>query len=158
MKSWAEKYNRLSWESRMLILLGGISFLPALFSLWTPAPVEATRTEVRLDTHIPRGFVLIPIDVQNYEALDSILGPYGIVDLFKVGPENKAGALVARNVRLLRAPHNPSHFAALVPESEAPRIFDHGGSFVVVVKPLDAAGTKFVTGKPKGRRIIYGGQ
>src|SRR4051812_35626944 len=66
---------------------------------------EVTAPE-GIDTLIPAGFVIIPIDVQNYESLDSLLGKFGVGDLFK--GEGKNGRLVARNIRILRAPKNPS--------------------------------------------------
>ena len=36
-------------------------------------------------TFIPKGFVLVPIEVANYESLDSILGKHGVVDLYVPG-------------------------------------------------------------------------
>ncbi len=105
---------------------------------------------------IPRGFVLVPIEVQNYEALDSILGRFGNVDLFQAGGESQK--LVARNVRILRAPQNPSHFAILVTEDKAGEILKSGGVFTVIVKRPENDGTEFVNNeKTKRRKIVYEG-
>jgi hypothetical protein len=96
-------------------------------------------------TFIPDGFVLVPIEVANYESLDSILGPFGVVDLFvssdnpKVRPRK-----VAERVKILRAPLNPSHFAVLVPDSESQKIVAYSGALTVVVQNPKKSGPTLV--------------
>ena len=162
LRDW---FTRQSWEVRVmsasvLISLAAVVALSA-FGGATPQADGETRagkgTE-GVDTFIPKGFVLVPIEVVNYEALDSILGKFGIVDLLT--PNESGGARpVARNVRILRAPRNPSHFAVLIKESDTQRILRHGSSFHVLIKrPGAGAGTEFVNeSKPTKRKIIYGG-
>ena len=106
-----------------------------------------------VDTMIPKGYVLVPLEVENYEAVDSILGHFGVVDLFQ------RQTLVARNVRILRAPQNPSHFAVLVREGEVKEVLQNGGSFSVVIKPRQKDGTEFVKQSAKKRRkfVFEGG-
>jgi hypothetical protein len=43
---------------------------------------ELNQSEELASTFIPAGYVLVPIEVANFEALDSILGQFGIVDLY----------------------------------------------------------------------------
>ena len=50
-------------------------------------------------TYIPDGFVLVPIEVANFESLDSILGKFGVVDLFVEFVEVDARPSIA-NVKL----------------------------------------------------------
>lgn len=157
MNRLKEKFKKWNWETRLLAVFALAALVPTFASLWTPqTPIKGSAESV--DTHIPRGFVLIPIEVHNYEALDSLFGRYGLVDLY-LPPENGASQrLVALNVRLIRAPHNPSRFAVLVPESESPKILSHGGSYVVSIKPPGSGGTEFVKSKgPSKRKIVYGG-
>jgi hypothetical protein len=95
-------------------------------------------------TYIPAGFVLIPIEVENYEALDSILGKFGVVDLYK--PAEKPGARprkIASHVKILRAPLNPSHFAVLAPETQSQSLVAYSGAFTVVVQNPRQSGTSF---------------
>ena len=137
-----------------------LALIPIGLSALRSAPPTTTGDPAGVDTFIPRGFVLVPIEAENYEALDSILGPFGWVDLFQGGGDGGERHLVAQNVRLLRAPNNPSHFAVLIPERRAPQILKAGGSFVVVVKRPGQDGTVFVdspvrAGKPARRRITY---
>lgn len=154
---------RLGWEKKIFFYAGILSLLPVLaFTLGArPEPPPAPHHQpTNVDTLIPRGFVLVPIEVQNYEALDSILGKFGMVDLFQAGPsEGSPQRLVARNVKILRAPQNPNHFAILIAENEAPAILKTGGLFTVIVKRPAEIGTEFVKERPSTRRkIVYGGE
>lgn len=158
MKSARERWQRLSWEVRWLIVFGTVAALPLFIALWPETPSAKSTPDRGFDTQIPKGFVLVPIDVQNYASLDSVFGRFGIVDLFTASESGAAQRPVARNVRLLRAPYNPAHFAVLVPESKSEEILAHGGSYVVTVKNGHASGTEFVEATPRGKRkIIYGG-
>jgi len=112
----------------------------------TPRAAESLPSSTEgssVDTFIPAGFVLVPIDVINFEALDSVLGQYGIVDLFAVtGPEERSRSLVASRIRILRAPKNPNHFAVLASSDEAANLVRHTGGFFVVLQNPNGSGTK----------------
>jgi hypothetical protein len=155
-------YLNQPWDRRVLLASALLAAIPITFSLLRadePA-ASALPAAMQVDTHIPKGFVLIPIEVQNYEALDSILGRYGIVDLYQAAGPADGGVqrLVARNVRLLRAPQNPSHFAVLVPETDAHDVLRHGGLFTVTIKRPGRDGTQFVKEEMKPKRsIVYEG-
>lgn len=152
-------FKKWGLETRILLAATMISIsVIGLASWWRggSSPTESSAVAAGLDTYIPKGFVLVPIDVQNYEALDSILGKFGIVDLFR--GQDEGGQLIARNVRLLRAPQNPSRFAVLVAEAQAPRIMNGPGEIFVVVKPPGDAGTEFVKQESQARRIVFEGK
>jgi hypothetical protein len=96
-------------------------------------------------TFIPAGFVLVPIEVANYESLDSILGKFGVVDLYRPNSDPaKRPIKAAERVKILRAPLNPSHFAVLVSEAESPLLVSFQGAFTVVVQNPQQNGTGFV--------------
>jgi hypothetical protein len=105
-----------------------------------PQPVETAST------YIPAGYVLVPIEISNYESLDSILGQHGVVDLYR--PSNSEGqrsVKVAERVKILRAPLNPSHFAVLAPENESQALVAYDGPYTVVVQnPTHSTGMRFV--------------
>ena len=157
MKSWWSAYSDLTWDKQILCLAAGLALIPAAF-VWLrpePAPTPVRTTAGDVTTHIPKGFVLVPIEVQNYEALDSILGRFGVVDLYQGGgAEQGAQRLVARNVRMLRAPHNPSHFAVLIPDAEARGVLRQTGPFTVIVKRPLESGTEFVKEPARAKRSI----
>lgn len=162
MKKWWRLYLLLPWDKQVLMSAALLCVIPIALSMWissSPSTAGAQSAPMDLDTHIPRGFVLVPIEVQNYEALDSILGRFGLVDLFQ--GQNTQGLrqrLVMRNVRMLRAPRNPSHFAVLVREVDVAEVLRFGGPFTVIVKRPGEGGTEFVQeGAKPHRSITYGG-
>ena len=165
-KKWWTLYLGQRWDKRVLVGAAALALIPIAASLigrGGPPKTAGGGAAFAVDTHIPRGFVLIPIEADNYEALDSILGRFGWVDLFQAGSEGGERKLVARNVRLLRAPHDPSHFAVLVPERDSTRILKAGGVFTVVIRRPGTAGMEIVNqparrAEPARRRITYEGE
>lgn len=162
MKKLYDLYVKMPWEKKILWTAFGLALFPisvaALWRVETPvAEQHGKGTRAQVDTFIPKGFVLVPIEVQNYEALDSILGQFGVVDLFQAEKSGRGQqTLVARNVRILRAPQNPSHFAILAQEADVAGILKSGTPFFVVVKHPEKAGTEFVKGEMSPRRsIVY---
>ena len=136
-------------------IVGLIAFLYHLQG--SSAPTAAKEVFANADTYIPKGYTLIPIEVSNYESLDSIIGQFGVVDLFTtpLNPEDKARR-IAYSVKILRAPQNPSHFAILTPQAEASKIASHNGAFIVTVKNPKEDGIQFVKEKPvERRRQVY---
>lgn len=104
-----------------------------------PEPIESAAT------FIPAGYVLVPIEIANYESLDSILGKFGVVDLYLPSDDPKKPAKkVADRLRILRAPLNPSQFAVLAKEEDSARLVTHEGAFTVVVKNPNHPGTEIV--------------
>lgn len=152
-------YRALGWEARCLVAASVLSLIPITALSVAPKPEKETSRPLDVVTKIPKGFVLVPIEVRNFEVVDSILGPYGFVDLIRPAAHPGANpSLVARNVRVLRAPHNPSHFAVLIREREVDRVLGEGSEFVLVIKRPNEAGTEFVINeKNKRRRIVYEG-
>lgn len=125
----------------------------------TPQKQSAVRAESPdgIDILIPQGQSLVPIEVANYETLDSLLGTYGVVDLFFVDPTKpETGKKIASMVKILRAPKNPSHFAVLVPAALAQHILQFQGPFTVSVQnPQHKVGTQFEKRSNRRSRIVY---
>jgi hypothetical protein len=114
-----------------------------------------------VDTVIPAGFVLVPIDLQNAESMSSIIGDFAIVDLYTISQgKNNQGQKVGQRLRLLRAPLNRNLFAVLVPENETGHILDHPGPFFAVIQNKDQKGMGTVnkTAKKENRIEYYKGR
>ena len=144
------------WGS-LIVILG----LTALLAQWGPhkeKTSENVKDTLSADTFIPKGFTLVPIEVANYESLDSIIGQFGVVDLFTtpLNPQEKSQR-IAYSVKILRAPRNPSHFAVLMPQSKAHKIAGHIGQLTVTVRNPKETGTKFVQERrrKKQRQVFY---
>ena len=106
-------------ETYQLLILAVLSLLLSLFLAPNKKPTESptlAKDTSHLATYIPSGFVLVPLEIQNIENVDSLLGQYGIVDIYT--PKNTNA--LKKDVRLIRSPHDPSQFAVLIPETEAP--------------------------------------
>lgn len=147
---WKVRAQNSRWTP-WLITIAGAALMAFVWDLRTPGrsaghelPTETPPESVA--TMIPAGYVLVPIEVSNYESLDSILGQYGVVDLYK-SSDRPGGAptKVAEHIRILRAPNNPNHFAVLATESESPSLVRYNGAFQVVVQNPKSSGTKVVS-------------
>ncbi len=168
MKLWLElfKSDPLSALTRLpltawlvLTALGGIALCFAIepsSGQETQAAASVSKTS-SLDTFIPQGYVLIPIELENYNSVDSILGTYGIVDLYSAGDgENRKTKPLARRIKILRAPQNPSQFAVLVPEQQAALFFRGQSVFFAAIQNPKETGTSFVNkpASPKSRQVL----
>lgn len=105
-----------------------------------------------IDTFIPANHVLVPIDVHNFESLDSVFGRYGIADLYVPGQLEP----LIKGIKLLRSPKNPRQFAALIDENHSQRIVKASSSplQVILQNPDHNAKSSLKTISQK-RRIIY---
>lgn len=139
---WLQK-----WLKPNLIWLLPIALAGFIAIYWDQTPNSKSSNQSNsqpeaADTYIPAGYVLVPIEVANYESLDSILGQFGVVDLYTPAPPGGGRPIrVAEKIKILRAPLNPNHFAVLAPEDESPRLVSHQGPFTVVVLNPRRAGT-----------------
>lgn len=127
-KSWIQ-------ERPNQYLLLGIMALLVLAVLWpTKQKPEVTET-VEADTIIPAGYVLVPIELLNFEALSSLVGSYAIVDLFAPNSDpTQRPRKIGSDLRLLRAPLNPNQFAVLVPENESELIVSQATPLIAVIQ------------------------
>jgi hypothetical protein len=85
------------------------------------------------------------------------LGTFGVVDIFTIDPNRpQSSKRIAYRVKIVRAPHNPNHFAVLVPLNDVHGILKYPGPFMVSVQNPKATGTGFEKEKARKRsRIIY---
>ena len=102
------------------------------------------------DTVIPKGYVLVPIELSNAESISSIISEFAIVDLYATANgKSQQGKRVAQHLRLLRAPLNPRAFAVLVPDAEAQSIVGTGNPLVAVVQNRNQKGMGYLEKKNK---------
>jgi hypothetical protein len=114
---------------------------------------QVASSEQELDTFIPSGFSLVPIEVINSNGLDSILGRYGMVDLFL---ENQKTAIM-KNVRLIRGIRHDGTWAVLVPSQFVQDLLGAGGRFLVSIRSRNNQNSQMIQKSHKTRRAItYG--
>ena len=95
-----------------------------------------------IDTYIPKGFVLLPVELSNGSSVEGLLTEKGVVDLYTGDPLQKSAHRVAVAVKIIRSPQNPSHFSVLVPEQEASFLIQRFQSFYAVIQNPLKTGTK----------------
>lgn len=140
------------------ILLGIISFLVTKSTKEPEQKEKFVQEPKSVDTFIPRGFVLVPIEITNAESLNSLVGDMGgVVDLYLAsGEKQKGGGLkVGSKLKLVRAPLNPQQYAVLVPDNESSRLLSFPGPFVAVIQNPDAKGTQLRSAGPSRIQIQY---
>ena len=128
-------------ERKIWILVLGFSFFLLVLEALRPQKQSSDKKSeesFNVDTVIPPGHVLVPIQIQNLENLNALLGQMGVVDLWTYNFESqKKSKKIATQVRLIRAPLDPSVFAIMVKEEESRDILEHGDQFYVTVHRPD---------------------
>jgi len=120
----------------LFLLLGlGLDLTPSS----EPHPLESK--EVKMATMIPEGMVLQPLHLKNAESLDLVLDQYGVVSLFEPDKDHQ----FVRNLKVFRAPKDPSIFLALVPIKHSTEFVKKNKNLTAVVLKQDGAnsGTVF---------------
>ncbi len=142
-----KKYTGHFFIILTLIFLSFIAqFLPLMFTE-KPQPLS-------IDKLIPKGFVLLPIEISNGQDIISLISSYGVVDLYVYSansglPEQQA----AGSVKILPPDREEGYFSALIPEKEAIRLFSYSEPFYAVVQNPDKKGAK-VYKKKKTKSLI----
>ncbi|MCB9072006.1 MAG: hypothetical protein H6623_00160 [Bdellovibrionaceae bacterium] len=154
MKETILQYIRNHKELAFFIAVVLVTYL---FTYCSPDkhPQPTTPQEsLEVATFIPDGFSLVPIEIANYQTLDSIFGSFGVVDLYVQDPLSpNYSRLVAKFVKVVRAPKNPSHFAALIPHTEINKLMRYAGPFFVVIQNSKSSGTHFENAPLQKQRI-----
>ena len=148
-----------------LYLLYLMGILVSLALAWALSPSDSPKgtspsQTQSMDTYIPDGFVLVPIEVANYESLDLVIGKFGVVDLYPVtqkSKQDKEPKPLAKAIKILRSSLNPSLFAVLAPDDQAHLLVKHLGPFQVIVQnPQQIKKPKIKKEPQPKRRIIIG--
>ena len=117
-------------------------------------PVKPNE-KIYADTFIPKGFVLIPIELANFESVSALIDQFGVIDLYAGAPQMAGSMKVVSRVKILRAPLNPNLFAILVSENSSAEIMKKPGPFWAVVQNRQSA-EQLKTDKPvKNVQIEY---
>ncbi|OFZ30463.1 MAG: hypothetical protein A2622_08655 [Bdellovibrionales bacterium RIFCSPHIGHO2_01_FULL_40_29] len=132
------KSIKLSQQNKILLL--SFLILIAAYAIFSAKPTEkgAKPERIYADTLIPKGMVLIPIELLNADAVAGLMDQYGVVDLYSGPSANVGSKKLASKVKVMRAPLNPNQYAALVPENISGYIMSLSGPFWAVVQNRNA--------------------
>ena len=154
-----EKLKNLDTKTKLLIgsflVLGLLTLMMSWNSKEVVIAAESEQTMgPSVDTFIPAGFTLIPIELVNAESLNSLIGEMGgVVDLYQSSNDEKRKSVkVGTRLKLVRAPLNPQQFAVLLKEDEATRLMSFTGPYLAVIQNPKAQAeglTRAAAGKNK---------
>lgn len=150
VKSWSRDAKNRTFLLA-LILMSLLLFATQWLSK-TETP-QAPELPESADTYIPAGFVLVPIELQNADALSSLISSYALVDLFTGAPGTRSQR-VGKRLKLLRAPLNPQQFAVLVPENDVSLLLSTSGAYWAAIQNPNEKASSAVT-KKSVNRIEY---
>lgn len=140
------------------LALGLIAFLMEIFSSDPEPPksfVDPVPEQIEVDTMIPAGHLLIPLELSNAESLASLSGAFSVVDLYATSEKGRKSYKVASAVKLLRAPLNPQQFAVLIREEESAHLGSLEGPFFAALKnPKEVSPPKSTAKKPSRVPLI----
>ena len=150
------KITKISQQNKMLAL--SFLILILVYFIFAPKKDSASTSKnerIYADTLIPKGFVLIPIELANAETVSSLMDQYGVVDLYSGTAASKSNKKIASKVKILRAPLNPNQYAVLVPDELSNLIMSNPGPFWAVVQNHETKQDVNTEHKVKPVRIEY---
>jgi hypothetical protein len=101
-----------------------------------------------LDELIPAGYVLLPVELVNREALASIMGSTAVVDILTVNPTNLSPQTkIASRIKIIRSPKNPDFFALLVEENASAEILSKPGPYFALIQNKRQTNSNFYKSK-----------
>jgi len=153
--------QKLKTDRSLLLAFLALGLVALLLTLLAPTDTAKPRVASAdeeafdVDTFIPAGHLLIPLQLSNAESLASLSGPFSLVDLYATRENGRKSFKVASAVKLLRAPLNPQQFAVLVREDEsAPLVAMEGPFFAALKNPKDIPPTRDTTKKSATRPLL----
>lgn len=157
-KTWLEDIRAwLKIKKNRIFAIAFVIMLLLVFVTSLGQKAEMKNAPESADTVIPAGYVLVPIQLDNQDSISSLMGEFGVVNLFlsaKVTGHSKVK--VGQRLKLLRAPLNPDQYAVLVPEDESGKILEAQGPFFAVLQnPNESKATTWQKKKKAVSRVEY---
>lgn len=105
-----------------------------MFSLLSHCLSKKPKGEKSLDSLVPQGFVLIPVQIFNGKDIVGYIGSHGIVDLYSLSQNETPQEKVGKSLKIISPQTQDSEFVVLIPEKEVPLFFEHSPPFYAVIK------------------------
>jgi len=162
MKSFFEKLRLQIQKNESFIMMGmvciltlslGLSFLADKKQIPENAPIEPAS----IDTLIPPGLALVPLELANGPTLSSLFSDFAIVDLFETTDDGKkVHRKVGQRLRLIRSYSDPEKMAVLVPKGEEVKLLQFKNPlFAVLQNPTQSEEASLPVYKNPPSRIQY---
>lgn len=137
-------------------VLLSISFISKFKKLGNKKPATPIISN-SVDTFIPKGYVLVPIEIINPDALNDIIGDFGYVDLYSDQSQTNRPKfeLLIKDIKLLKSPVDPSIIAVLSPDKMVHSIVTVNKKFKITIKSKSNKETQLARKDKKNKRIIF---
>ena len=158
IKDWIIQHPQIKWW----LVLMGVSVVFTYSSYYQTTSNEGIKGQKdylskNVDTLIPEGFVLLPVELSNRDSLDGFLSEKGVVDLYVSNSSSMKTIKVAGGVKIIRSPQNPDQLAVLVSEKKARFLIKRSEAFYAIIQNPEKRGEGVYplgTAKPKRQIII----
>ena len=142
--------KKYAWHFIIVTFLLIFSLISKFFPLFSNSESKAGS----LDHLVPKGFVLMPLEISNAQDIKNIIGSYGVVDLYAYSKETGLPeTLVANVLKVLPPSTEEGAFTALVPEKSAIHLFDYTEGFYAIIQNVAKTKTKIYK-KQKNKSLI----
>lgn len=105
-----------------------------IFSSLNQTQKQISNQQITPDTLIPKGHVLVPIELENIDAITGLIEHYGVIDIYSAQSGGQKSYKLLNKVKIIRAPYNPNKFAILLKDVTAKYFFKFNGPFVGTVQ------------------------
>jgi hypothetical protein len=105
-----------------------------IFTTVGSGAAPAKENLLTVDTLIPNGFALVPIELENIAAIASVIEGYGVVDIYLGKSSSRNSKKIFQKVKILRAPKNPHSYALLLPDHLSSVLMQYEGPFFAVIQ------------------------
>lgn len=92
-----------------------------------------------VDTLIPDGYALVPVELENISAIASLIEGYGVVDIYLGKNNSRNSKKLFQKVKILRAPNNPNAYSLLLPDHLSSELLKYDGPFFAVIQNKNEA-------------------
>ena len=148
---WNYLFERYFWPICFVVVFSIFSVALSSSSLRG----SSEEAPVSLDQMVPKGFVLVPLEISNGEDLFSFIGAYAVVDLYLdskgIGlPEQQ----VASQVRIFPPQTEEGLWTALIPEKEVIHLFEYVSAFYAVIQNPEKKNSKIYKKQKRSSLIV----
>ncbi len=150
IKEYLKKYDKQILIACILTVLA----LQLIFNSTKTEPIELERVNLlEIDTIIPAGHSLFPLELTNQESILSMIGDFGVIDLYRFIPNNKK-ILIAENLKIFKSRKNENLLYALVFDDQTHKFISLDQKMFAVIKNRKSPAIKMPMSPKKTKRVI----
>lgn len=143
-------FSTIKSYKKYLVVFGLLALFSLFFSWIHTTNNKEEKVVFQVSDNIPLGFVMVPIELENYEAVSDLISSHGVVDLYYKPEYLSIPHKFAQAVRAVRL--QTGRFSVLIPEDEVSFFLKSSLMFHAVVQNPNATGSRIL--RPRKKRSI----